>query len=114
MINEEASDEGVSEDEAADKVNYGDLVIQESVKGKLVEVEKRKVVSHTATEPVDFMRMDSLEKITDPHRRPSINMNDEILPLPARQIKRRQNRRISQGPAIESLVDEMVLTDLDE
>ena len=34
--------------------------------------------------------METLEHMTDPYRRPSINTNDEILPLPQKHLARQK------------------------
>lgn len=53
------------------------------------EVGKDGTLDEQEDKTVDFMSMNALERMTDPNRRPSINRNDEILPLPSRQQRKR-------------------------
>ena len=53
------------------------------------------------------MKMKDLERMTDPYRRPSINKNDIILPLPTRKKHRRLQKRDEIINSIESLIEEL-------
>ena len=64
----------------------------------------------TQIKPVDFMKMNDLEMMTDPYRRPSINTNEMILPLPTRNKHRRLQKRDEQINSIESLIEELDFT----
>ena len=43
-----------------------------------------------------ILDMETLEHMTDPYRRPSINTNDEILPLPSKHLARQKALIIRQ------------------
>ena len=64
----------------------------------------------TQIKPVDFMKMNDLEMMADPYRRPSINTNEMILPLPTRNKHRRLQKRDEQINSIESLIEELDFT----
>ena len=55
--------------------------------------------------------MNDLERMTDPFRRPSINKNDIILPLPTRKKHRRLQKRDEIINSIESLIEELDFTE---
>ena len=55
------------------------LTREQSVLSQILTVEEDPVSSKGP----EFFEMDTLERMTDPYRRPSINKNDEILPLPS-------------------------------